>query len=201
MTNNPHIGSSLDDLLEEDGVLEEVEAIAKKRVFAWQSNQSKLLVQRVKIGALEVDGFMLPDGSYRMSQAQVAQAVDKPPVNALRFLESKALKSLLGEDYTDYTPEQIEIEPEQSRRGQSRFNALPLEVATAYWINQCFQGNKQALALVMALAIETLERRFDTAFCVTFTEQDERLQERIQQPETDLSRFGEARALPDQPEN
>lgn len=31
MINNPHIGSSLDDLLEADGVLKEIEAIAKKR--------------------------------------------------------------------------------------------------------------------------------------------------------------------------
>ena len=36
MTTNPYIGSSLDDLLEEDGVLEEVEAMALKRVLAWQ---------------------------------------------------------------------------------------------------------------------------------------------------------------------
>jgi hypothetical protein len=61
-----------------------------------------------------VDGFMLPDGSYRMSQAQVAQAVDKPPVNALRFLESKAFKSLLEKDYTDYTPEPIELESQSA---------------------------------------------------------------------------------------
>lgn len=76
-------------------------------------------------------------------------------------------------------------------------------MATAYWINQCFQGNKQALALVMALATETLERRFDTAFGVTLTEQeqDNRLQERIQQPETDLSLLGKAKALPDEQEN
>ncbi|NEQ66138.1 MAG: hypothetical protein F6K21_11660, partial [Symploca sp. SIO2D2] len=70
----------------------------------------------VQIGSQEVDGFMLPDGSYRMSQAQVAQAVDKPPVNALRFLGSKAIKSLLGQGYTDYTPEQIEIESEEGKR-------------------------------------------------------------------------------------
>lgn len=186
MINNPHIGSSLDDLLEEDGVLEEVEAIAKKRVFAWQSNQPKLLVQRVKIGSLEVDGFMLPDGSYRMSQTQVAECVGKPEINARRFLESTAIKSILGEGYTDYTPEEIEIEPEQSRQGQRRFNALPLEVATAYWVNQCFQGNKQALALVIALATESLERRFDNAFGVPHTEQErnQKLQERISQLET-----------------
>jgi hypothetical protein len=39
MTTNPYIGSSLDDLLKEDGVLEEVEAIAIKRVLAWQVSQ------------------------------------------------------------------------------------------------------------------------------------------------------------------
>lgn len=37
MTSNPHIGSSLDDLLEEDGVLAEVNAVALKRIMlAWQ---------------------------------------------------------------------------------------------------------------------------------------------------------------------
>ena len=154
----------------------------------------------VQIGSQQIDGFMLPDGSYRMSQAQVAQAVDKPPVNALRFLGSKAIKGLLGEGYTDYTPEQIEIESEEGKRGQSRFNALPLEVATAYWVNQCFQGNKQALALVMALATETLERRFDNAFGVsrTETERNERLSQRNQQFERALAELGEGFALDDQ---
>ena len=153
----------------------------------------------VQIGSMEIDGFMLPDGSYRMSQAQVAQAVDKPPVNALRFLGSKAIKGLLGEGYTDYTPEQVEIESEEGKRGQSRFNALPLEVATAYWVNQCFQGNKQALALVMALATETLERRFDNAFGVsrTETERNERLSQRNQQFERALAELSEGFALDD----
>ena len=39
MTTNPYIGSSLDDFLKEDGILEEVEAIAIKRVLAWQVSQ------------------------------------------------------------------------------------------------------------------------------------------------------------------
>ena len=34
--NSPHIGSTLDDFLSEDGVLEEVSARAIKRVIAWQ---------------------------------------------------------------------------------------------------------------------------------------------------------------------
>ena len=41
MTNNPHIGSSLDDSLEEDGVLAEVNVIAFKRVHGWQNFQEK----------------------------------------------------------------------------------------------------------------------------------------------------------------
>ena len=36
---NPHIGSSLDDFLKEEGILEEVTAKAIKRVLAWQINQ------------------------------------------------------------------------------------------------------------------------------------------------------------------
>lgn len=39
MTNNPYIGSSLDDLLEEEGTLAESESIAIKRVIAWQVKQ------------------------------------------------------------------------------------------------------------------------------------------------------------------
>ena len=33
---NPHVGSSLDDFLAEDAMLQEVTAIAVKRVIAWQ---------------------------------------------------------------------------------------------------------------------------------------------------------------------
>lgn len=142
----------------------------------------------VQIGTMMVDGFMLPDGSYRMSQTQAAQCIGKPEVNARRFLDSKAIKALLGEGYT---PDTIEIEPnEEQLRGQSRFNALPLEVVTAYWFNQATQSNKQAINLVWALLTESLERRFDRAFGVTRSEDDwnQRLSDRIiQQLETDLS--------------
>ena len=36
---NQHLGSSLDDLLEETGDLAEVNAVALKRVIAWEMNQ------------------------------------------------------------------------------------------------------------------------------------------------------------------
>ena len=40
MTNATHVGSSFDNLLEEEGILAEVSAIALKRVLAWQIAQA-----------------------------------------------------------------------------------------------------------------------------------------------------------------
>ena len=40
MTQHQYIGSSLDDLLESDGTLEQVEAEALKRVIVWQIEQA-----------------------------------------------------------------------------------------------------------------------------------------------------------------
>ena len=40
MTENPYIGSSLDSLLEEDEILDQVDAVARKRVIAWQLKQA-----------------------------------------------------------------------------------------------------------------------------------------------------------------
>jgi DNA-binding Xre family transcriptional regulator len=34
--SNPHVGSSFDDFLQEEGLLEDVTAVAVKRVIAWQ---------------------------------------------------------------------------------------------------------------------------------------------------------------------
>ncbi len=156
----------------------------------------------VTIGSIQVDGFMLPDGSYRMSLSQAAQMVDLSARNAFDFLRSKAIKSLLGEDYTvsaSQEAELVEIESEGDKRGQSRIRALPLEVVSAYWVWQSFKGNKKALGLVIAMVTETLERRFDRAFGVTRTEREwnDRLSDRIQQLEADLSRLGEEFALDD----
>ncbi|MEG4213693.1 hypothetical protein [Microcoleus sp. S13_B4] len=141
----------------------------------------------VQIGSLAVDGFMLPDGSYRMSQTQAAECVGKPEINARRFLDSKAIKALLGKGYT---PDTIEIESSSEQvRGRGRFNALPLEVVTAYWLTQAGEGNKQALSLVWVLLTETLERRFDTAFDVTRTERErnELLSDRVRRLERDIN--------------
>ncbi|QQE67453.1 hypothetical protein GFS31_41660 (plasmid) [Leptolyngbya sp. BL0902] len=152
----------------------------------------------VQIGSLSVDGFQMPDGSYRMSQTSAADAVGIGRQNVSDFLRSKAIKALLGEGYTGQIFE-VEVENTEQRRGQARINAIPIEVVIAYWHWQSHRGNKQALQLCIALATETLERRFDAAFGVERSESDRNLllAQRLQQTESALSLLGEAYAEPD----
>jgi len=48
---NPHIGSSLDDFLKEEGILEEARSIAVKEALAWQVEQA---MKREKITKAEM---------------------------------------------------------------------------------------------------------------------------------------------------
>jgi antitoxin HicB len=48
---NPHIGSSLDDFLRDEGVLEETRATAIKETVAWQVRQA---MQKDKISKVEM---------------------------------------------------------------------------------------------------------------------------------------------------
>jgi hypothetical protein len=151
----------------------------------------------IPLGTKQLDGFMLPDGSYRMSQTQAAESVGLTERNAREFLQSKALKSLLGEGYTPAISD-IEADPEQSRGG-SRIRALSLDAVSAYWLWQAYRGNKQALSLCMGLLTESLERRFDAAFGVIRTEDErnDRLSQQVQSLQRDLERLGEAYASDD----
>lgn len=139
----------------------------------------------IAIGSLEVEGFMLPDGSYRMSVTSVALAIRTTQQNATNFLRSSAFKSLQGEGYTPQTSEEIEVDSTSQSRGQTRIRALPLDVAMLFWIYQCSRGNKEAMKLLCVLATETLERRFDNAFGIQRSEEEynTRLKSRVHQLE------------------
>jgi len=51
MKKNPHIGSSLDDFLKEEGILDQTRAMALKEVIAWQVQQA---MRRKKISKVEM---------------------------------------------------------------------------------------------------------------------------------------------------
>ena len=71
MTTHPYIGSSLDDFLKEDGILEEVEAIAIKRVLAWQVSQlmqekgltKTAMAQEMKTSRASLDRLLDPENT------------------------------------------------------------------------------------------------------------------------------------------
>ena len=65
--NNERIGSSFESFLEEEGIRNEVEGVAQKRVFAWQIQQ-----------AMEASGITQSEMAERMhtSRSQVARLLD-----------------------------------------------------------------------------------------------------------------------------
>jgi len=86
-TRFDHTGSSFDSFLEEDGILEEVEAVAIKRVIAWQLSQAmkaakltkKQLAERIGTSRSQLDRLLDPEnGSVHLQTiAKAARAVGK----------------------------------------------------------------------------------------------------------------------------
>ena len=65
--NSERIGSSFEDFLEDEGIRDEVDAVAQKRVFAWQIQQ-----------AMQASGITQTELAGRMhtSRTQVARLLD-----------------------------------------------------------------------------------------------------------------------------
>jgi len=68
---NPHIGSSLDDFLREEGILEETRAVALKEVLAWQVQQAMKkkkitkteMARRMKTSRAALDRLLDPESA------------------------------------------------------------------------------------------------------------------------------------------
>ena len=84
---NPHIGSSLDDFLKEEGILEETRAVAIKEAIAFQVQQtmekeriSKVeMARRMKTSRAALDRFLAPGNSSVTLQtlARAARAIGR----------------------------------------------------------------------------------------------------------------------------
>lgn len=69
MNNNPHIGSSFDDYLKEEGIYEDASAHAIKRVIAWQIEQAMKsqgitkveMAKRMKTSCAQLDRLLDPN--------------------------------------------------------------------------------------------------------------------------------------------
>ncbi len=68
---NPHIGSTFDSFLQEEGIQDEVDGLAQKRVLAWQIEQAMEetgmtkveLAARMKTSRTQVDRLLDPDNN------------------------------------------------------------------------------------------------------------------------------------------
>jgi DNA-binding phage protein len=82
-----HSGSSFDSFLEEDGILEEVEAVAIKRVIAWQLAEAmkkgnvskKSMAERLGTSRSQLDRLLDPEnGAVQLHTiAKAARAIGK----------------------------------------------------------------------------------------------------------------------------
>jgi hypothetical protein len=125
----------------------------------------KAIRKIVEIGAgIEVEGFMLPDGSYYLSRTSAAKAISKTDNNFLQILKGKSPEALALSGFNFL---QIKYE------GKGRpINAIPLEAAALYWQYWAAKGNVHAIAIVTASTTEVLIRRFDEIFEVNRTESE-----------------------------
>ena len=82
-----HSGSSLDSFLEEEGILDEVQAVAIKRVIAWQLSEAmkagkiskKAMAERMGTSRSQLDRLLDPENSavHLQTIARAARAVGK----------------------------------------------------------------------------------------------------------------------------
>lgn len=82
-----HSGSSFDSFLEEEGILEEVQAVAIKRVIAWQLSEAmkagkiskKAMAERMGTSRSQLDRLLDPENSavHLQTIARAARAVGK----------------------------------------------------------------------------------------------------------------------------
>lgn len=90
MADNRHAGSGIDDFLRDEGVLEEVQALAIKEVIAWQLDQAmrdrrlskRKLAELMRTSRTQVDRILDPrDGNVTINTLQRAAAVLGRKVN------------------------------------------------------------------------------------------------------------------------
>lgn len=68
---NPRVGSSFDTFLEEEGIRDEIEVLAQKRVIAWQIEQAMKetginkveMAERMHTSRTQVDRLLDPDNN------------------------------------------------------------------------------------------------------------------------------------------
>ncbi len=115
---------------------------------------SKAMVAKVNFGFVEIEGLLLPDENYAIAASQLMRVLN--PNSARQDNSSRDVKAILGKDYQPVKA--------CSELNSNKVNVLTLEQAKKIIRELDKKGNKTAQALVDALVLEGIERRFDAAF-------------------------------------
>ena len=133
--------------------------------------------EKIDIAGIEIFGYLLPDNTYALSGRNVTDAIEVQHKSLVEKFRVKSLKSLPHNDSS--------LGEVRAVTGE-KFIPVSIEDAVEYWYLMSMDGNKRAAALLRALAIESIERRFDRAFgkVVTEQERDLKLAERYRRLQT-----------------
>ena len=121
------------------------------------NNSTKAVTAPIDLGFTQIQGLMLPDGSYCVAVPQLAEAFQSNP-NTF----SRDLKRLMG---SSFSPSKIKTE-----LGKQLINVVSVSDASKIAYILAKKENPIADAFVQAILEEGLERRFDTAFGKKVTE-------------------------------
>ena len=119
----------------------------------------------IKYGSVDLEVFMLPDGTYKLSQTQAGLAIEKGDKSLREFLAGKSPEAL---PHKGFTSDEIEIDTNPG----IKFNAVTIKVVVSYWTYWANKGNTLAQALLAAGTEETINRLCDTAFNVTKSDEE-----------------------------
>jgi hypothetical protein len=122
----------------------------------------KAVVAQIDFGYTKIEGLMLPDGSYRMGVTQVTKLM---PTLATQNNATREVKALLSKESLLF-------------KLKSELNSQPVNTISIDQFIQLIKNvviqkkNEEAINLLMILAEESIERRFNHAFGVKCTEED-----------------------------
>jgi P63C domain len=117
----------------------------------------------VLLGDVSIGVYMLPNGSYKLAGRNVTDAIGEPNNSLIRNLGVQSLKDLPNAD--------LSLIQVKANTGETFIAVSPLD-AVSYWGKMALQGHKTAVAILMACAVESIERRADSIFGVVRTEGD-----------------------------
>jgi hypothetical protein len=118
----------------------------------------------ILLGDISLEVFKMPDGHYRLSQTQVAGAVEKDESSFRKFRTSKSPDAL---QFNGFRSGKIGIQG-----NNIKVSVIPVELAAAYWVKESIAQNAVASRLLGACAVESIERRADIAFGIKRTEEE-----------------------------